>query len=146
MVVQGTGRGLVWMLAAGHAQAAEKGEDHRVTNPLAPLEPHFPRRAKNVIYLFMAGGPSHLELYDYKPKLQELTGKVIPPSYVEGKRFAFIKKDAKLLGTQPKFHRYGDSGLQMSELLPGIGSVADEICLIRSMMTEVLITALRSFI
>lgn len=121
----------------GLLAAKTGGAGSRATNPLAPQDGHHPPRAKNVIYLFMAGGPSHLELYDYKPKLQELSGQVIPPSYVEGKRFAFIKKDAKLLGTKRKFLRQGKSGLELSELLPNIGSIADDICLIRSMKTEV---------
>ena len=131
------GLGLASLLNDGQLQAASEAEDPRATNPLAPRDGHFPGKAKNVIYLFMAGGPSHLELYDDKPKLRELTGQVIPPSYVEGKRFAFIKKDAKLLGTKRKFVRYGKSGLEMSEVLPNIGSIADDICLIRSMKTEV---------
>jgi hypothetical protein len=127
------GLGLASLLSDGQIMA---GGD-RTTNPLAPLDPHHTPKAKNVIYLFMAGGPSHLELFDYKPKLQEFTGKVIPPSYVEGKRFAFIKKDAKLLGTVRKFRKYGESGIEMSEILPNIGSIADDICVIKSMKTEV---------
>ena len=119
------------------AAKTDDAKNRRLTNPLAPQDGHHPPRAKNVIYLFMAGGPSHLELFDYKPKLQELTGQVIPESYVEGKRFAFIKKDAKLLGTNRKFVRNGESGLELSTLLPHIGSMADDICLIRSMKTEV---------
>ena len=75
------------------------GEEH-LSNPLAPKKPHFPAKAKSVIYLFMAGGPSQLELFDYKPKLQELDGQVVPPSVVANKRFAFLKPDAKLLGTR----------------------------------------------
>ncbi len=105
--------------------------------PFAPREGHFPARAKNVIFLFQAGGPSHLELFDLKPKLQELSGQVIPQSYVENKRFAFIKKDAKLLGTARKFHKYGECGMELSELIPHVGGLADDICLIRSMKTDV---------
>lgn len=127
------GLGLASLL--GDRQASASGD--RSTNPLAPVDPHHTPRAKNVIYLFMAGGPSHLELFDYKPKLQELNGQVIPASYVEGKRFAFIKQDAKLLGTVRKFRKYGDSGIEMSEVIPQIGSIADDICLIKSMKTEV---------
>ena len=126
------GLGLASLLGDGAMAAGD-----RTTNPLATLDPHHAPKAKNVIYLFMAGGPSHLELFDYKPKLQEFSGKVIPPSYVEGKRFAFIKKDAKLLGTERKFKKYGESGLEISELMPNIGSIADEICVIKSMKTDV---------
>ena len=72
-----------------------------------PRPPHFAAKAKRVIFLFMAGGPSQLELFDYKPKLQELDGQIVPPEYTKNKRFAFIKGDAKLLGTQRKFARHG---------------------------------------
>ena len=130
------GLGLASLMSDGKLFAAP-GSDPRATNPLAPRDGHFPPKAKRVIYLFMAGGPSHLELYDDKPKLRELTGQVIPESYVEGKRFAFLKKDAKLLGTKRKYFKRGKCGTEMSELLPHIGSIADDICLIRSMKTEV---------
>jgi hypothetical protein len=90
-----------------------------------------------VIFFFMAGGPSHLELFDYEPKLQQLDGEVIPASYVENKRFAFIKKDAKLLGTRREFHRCGQSGREISELLPHLGSIADEVAVIRTVKTDV---------
>ena len=85
----------------------------------------------------MAGGPSQLELFESKPKLQQLDGQVIPTSYVANKRFAFIKKDAKLLGTKRKFTRHGESGQIVSECLPHIASIADEIAVIRSMKTDV---------
>ena len=132
----GTGVGaiaLASLLNQPALQAAAKPD----ATPFAPRQGHFPARAKNVIFLFQAGGPSHLELFDLKPKLQELDGQVIPPSYVENKRFAFIKKDAKLLGTRRKFQRYGECGMQLSELIPHVGSLADDICLIRSMKTDV---------
>ena len=103
----------------------------------SPQTGHFPARAKRVIYLFMAGGPSQLELFDYKPKLQQMDGKVIPSSYVENKRFAFIKKDAKLLGTRRQFLRWGDSGQQISSLLPHLGSIADDVAIVRTVKTEV---------
>ena len=106
-------------------------------NPLAPRAVHFPARAKSVIFMFMAGGPSQLELFDYKPKLQDLHGKPIPQSYIENKRFAFLKKDQTLLGTDRTFVRRGESGTEVSTLLPHIGSIVDEITVIRSMKTEV---------
>jgi hypothetical protein len=109
----------------------------RATNPLAPRQGHYPGVARNVIFLFMAGGPSQLELFDYKPKLQELHGQVIPESYVKNKRFAFIKKDATLLGTTRKFRRAGQCGAEMSELLPCLQGVADDLCIIKSMVTDV---------
>jgi hypothetical protein len=109
----------------------------RRTNPLAPLPTHFPAKAKNVIFLFMAGGPSQLELFDHKPKLNELDGQVIPASFVKNQRFAFIKQDAKLLGSRRNFRRWGESGAEISTLLPHIGSVSDDVAIIRSMKTDV---------
>lgn len=98
---------------------------------------HHPPKAKNVIYMFMAGGPSQLEMFDFKPKLQELEGKVIPESYVEGKQFAFLKKDAKLLGTRRKFKKHGESGMELSEVVPHLAEVADDITVLKSMKTDV---------
>src|SRR6266404_9404105 len=75
-------------------------------NPLAPKKPHFPAKAKSVIYLFMAGGPSQLELFDYKPKLQELDGKLPPPDLLKGYRAAFINPNSTFLGPKFKFAKY----------------------------------------
>jgi hypothetical protein len=84
----------------------------------------------------MAGAPSQLDLFDYKPKLVELTGQDCPESLFKKERFAFIKGVPKMLGTPHKFVRYGECGTEISELLPHTGSVADDICLVRSMFTE----------
>ncbi len=107
------------------------------TDAASRTMPHFPAKAKNVIFLFMAGGPSQLELFDHKTELQKLDGQVIPESYVKNKRFAFLKKDAKLLGTQRKFAQHGGSGQQISECLPHIASISDDITIIRTMATDV---------
>ena len=123
------------LLSGGQVEAAPNAD--RQQNPLAPRIGHFPAKAKQVSYLFMAGGPSQLELFDFKPKLQELHGKVIPESYVKNKRFAFIKRDAKLLGTNRKFVQCGQSGAQISTLLPHLQSVVDDICIVKSMSTDV---------
>jgi hypothetical protein len=104
---------------------------------MAPRLGHFPARAKNVIFLQMAGGPSQMDLFDPKPKLRELNGQPVPKSLVDGKRFAFLKADQKLLGSQREFSRFGKCGAEFSELLPHLGSVADELCIIRSMATDV---------
>jgi hypothetical protein len=85
----------------------------------------------------MAGGPSQLELFDYKPKLQELNGQVVPPQYTKNKRFAFIKGDAKLLGTRRKFARHGQCGAELSELLPRLAAIVDDVCIVKSMVTDV---------
>src|SRR5262245_20386969 len=97
------------------AAAADSSLRTRASDPLAPQPTHFPPRAKNIIFMFMAGGPSQLELFEPKPKLQELTGQQIPESFVANKRFAFIKQDAKLMGTKRNFAQHGASGQTISE-------------------------------
>ncbi len=106
-------------------------------NPLAAKPPHYAAKAKSVIHLFMAGGPSQLELFDFKPKLGELHGQVIPASFIENKRFAFLGKDPTLLGTKRQFARHGESGAQISECLPQTAAIADEIALVRTVATDV---------
>jgi len=105
--------------------------------PLAPRAPHFPAKAKNVIYLFMAGGPSQLDLFSDKPKLRELSGQTPPPSLMEGKRFAFLKGNETLLGSTRKYEQAGASGMTLSELLPHHRKIADEVCWLRGMATDV---------
>jgi hypothetical protein len=105
--------------------------------PLAARQSHFPGTAKNVIYLFMAGGPSQLELFTPKPKLNELSGQVIPESFVEGKRFAFLPKNATLLGCQRKFARHGECGAILSESLPHLARMVDDVAFVTSMKTDV---------
>src|SRR5262245_4350269 len=102
-----------------------KGPD----DPLTPKKPHFPATAKRVIFLHMAGAPSTLDLFDYKPKLQELNGKVCPDEYIRGQQFAFIKGKPKLLGTPHKFAKYGKSGQEISSILPHLHTVADKLCI-----------------
>jgi len=101
---------------------------------------HFAPRIDHVIYLFMAGGPSQLELFDYKPELQKWDSKPTPDSFLKGKRFAFMdtfsKETPKLLGTRREFKQYGQSGLWVSELLPNIGTVADDIAVVHGVSTE----------
>lgn len=106
-------------------------------SPLAARPPHFAPRAKSCIFLFQAGAPSHLDLFDPKPKLNELDGKPLPESMTKNVRFAFIKKEsAVLMGTHRKFTRYGDCGMQLSDRMPYTGQVADELCMVRSMHSE----------
>ena len=107
-----------------------------VTGPLAPKPPHFPAKAKAVIQLFMAGAPSQLELFDHKPKLAEIEGKPIPPEVIGGQRYAFIRPDAAVLGPQFKFARHGQSGAEISEMLPWLAGVVDEIAIVRSCRTD----------
>jgi hypothetical protein len=96
---------------------------------------HFPAKAKSVIYLFMAGAPSHLDLFDPKPKLRELDGQDCPDSLLKGERFAFIEGVPKVLGSPYSFDRHGDSGTELSELLPHLGGVVAEIAVVRSLHT-----------
>ena len=113
-------------------------ESPALVNPLAPKAPHFPARAKRIIYLFMAGGPSQFELFDYKPKLVELNGQPIPQSFIEGKRFAFMGSShgTKLLGTRREFKQHGQSGAWVSDLFPHTAKIVDEISLIHSCQAE----------
>jgi hypothetical protein len=103
---------------------------------LAPREPHFKGKARRVIHIFMAGAPSQLELFDYKPELTKLEGKPLPPSVIGGQRYAFIRPDAAVLGPRYKFSRHGKSGAELSEMLPHLATVADEICLVKSVSTD----------
>src|SRR3984957_4238100 len=107
-----------------------------VTGPLAPRPPHFKPKAKRVIYMFMEGAPSQLDLFDYKPKLIEMNMKPCPEELIKGERFAFIKGIPKILGTPHKFARHGQCGMELSALLPHLGGVADDITLVRSMVTD----------
>lgn len=105
-------------------------------NPLAPKQPHFPPKAKRVIYMFQAGAPSHLELFDNKPELTKNDGKLPPKELLQGYRAAFIDPNSALLGPKFKFAKHGNCGMELSEVLPHIASIADEICLVKSMQTD----------
>jgi uncharacterized protein (DUF1501 family) len=105
-------------------------------NPLAPKQPHFAPKAKRVIYLFMAGAPSQLDLFDYKPTLAKFEGKRIPPEIIGGQRYAFIRPDAAALGPRFKFAKHGRCGAELSEALPHLARVVDDICLVKSVRTD----------
>lgn len=107
-----------------------------VENPLAARQPHFAPKAKRVIYLHLTGSPPHLDLYDYKPKLVELDGQDAPESFLKGKRFAFTTGTPALLGTRREFTQCGEGGMWLSDAIPHMHSVADEICMINSMTTD----------
>ncbi|MDQ6705248.1 MAG: DUF1501 domain-containing protein, partial [Acidobacteriota bacterium] len=110
------------------------------SNPMQAKPGDFPAKVKSVIYLFMAGGPSQLELYDYKPALQKLNNQPMPDSLLTGKRFAFMdtftKDKPKLLGTKRTFKQHGQSGAWVSDLLPHIGAVSDNISFLKGVSTE----------
>jgi len=107
-------------------------------NPLEPKKTHFPAKAKSVIYLFMAGGPSQLDLFEHKPQLNALNGQPIPESYTAGKRFAFMNSThrSNLLGTRFNFQRHGGSGAWVSDLLPHTASMVDELSIVTTCKTD----------
>jgi len=107
-----------------------------VENPLAVKQPHFPAKAKRVIYIFQAGAPSHLELFDPKPELTERNGQLPPAELLKGYRAAFINPNSALLGPKFNFPKHGQCGMELSEVLPHIGKIADDICLVRTLNTE----------
>lgn len=107
-----------------------------LTNPLAPKMPHYAPKAKRVIFLFMAGAPSHLELFDHKPELVKWDGKLPPPDLIKGYRAAFINPSSTLLGPKFKFARHGKCGAELSELLPNLAGVVDDVSIVKSMVTD----------
>jgi len=105
-------------------------------NPLAARGPHYAPKAKRVIHLFMAGAPSQLETFDPKPMLTKYEGKPIPPEVIGGQRYAFIRPDAAALGPRFKFAQHGQSGAWVSEVMPHIAKIADDLCIVRSVKTD----------
>ena len=108
----------------------------QAADPLAPKRPHHAPTAKNVIFLFMGGGPSHLELFDNKPELAKHEGTLPPANLLEGYRAAFIDPNSTLLGPKFKFARHGESGAELSELIPHTAAIADDIAIVKSLVTD----------
>ncbi len=106
------------------------------SDPLAARMPHFAAKAKRVIYLHLTGSPPHLDLFDYKPELVKRDGQDCPDAFLKGKRFAFTSGTPKLLGTRRTFTQHGQGGVWMSDAIPHLHSVADDLCVIRSMTTD----------
>jgi len=107
-----------------------------IENPNGPKAPHYPGKVKNVIYIHMAGAPSQLELFEHKPELIKLNGQLCPPSLMEGKRFAFIRGIPKMLGPQAEFKQRGDSGAWISNYLPHLSTIADELTFLKAVHTD----------
>jgi hypothetical protein len=126
------------VLSPRSVAAAEAGTELELTNPLAPRQPHFAPRARSCIFIFMEGAPSQLDLFDPKPRLLELDGQPLPESIYKGVRFAFLKPEtAVLMGAKQRtWKKYGECGMELSDLLPHLGTVADDLLLVRSMHTE----------
>jgi hypothetical protein len=137
-----TRRGFFEQCAGGIGIAAlaqlmeSEGRAAADVNPLAPKQPHFPAKAKNVIFMFMEGGPSQLDLFDPKPALQKWSGKALPSEMTKDLRLAFTKPNAAVLASPRTFQPYGQSGIEFSDYIPNIGACADDLCLVRSMYTD----------
>lgn len=131
----GVGSMALTSLLADHRASSA---DTTLRSPLSPKPTHFLPKATNVIFLFMAGGPSQLELFEHKPKLTELNGQPIPDSYVAGKRFAFMDSSHRrnLLGGKRSFEQYGSNGTWVSDLLPHTAEIVDELTIIKTCKTE----------
>ena len=115
-------------LSSGSAAMADDAISS--ANPMQPRKTHFPPRAKNVIYIHLAGSPPTLDLFDYKPELVKRNGQDCPDEFLKGRRFAFTSGKPKLMGTPRKFAQHGKSGIWMSDALPNLPKVADELCVV----------------
>jgi hypothetical protein len=131
------GFGSLWLagqsLASSHSKTVPQ---HAPGNPLSPLAPPLPAKAKRIIFLHMDGAPSQLELFDYKPDLVKLDGKDCPQQFLSGKRFAFIQGTPKMLGPQYPFMQHGESGTWVSDRLPEFSKQVDKVCFIKTMQTD----------
>ena len=134
----GVGRAALAGLLGGSLPGAarESRAEGKASRILAPKKPHFTGKAKAVIHLFMAGAPSQLELFDYKPMLAKLEGKSLPPSIIGDQRYAFIRSDAAVLGPRFKFTRHGESAAEVSDAAPHFSKIVDDVCLVRSVTTD----------
>src|SRR5262245_31626715 len=130
--IRDCGVGLGKIAAAGLLLA----DTPKARGPLAPRKPHFAPKVKRVVHLFMAGAPSHLDLFDPKPALAKLEVKPIPPSVIKGQRYAFIRADAAVMGPRFKFKKAGKCGADIAEVMPHLGNVADELCFLRAVKTD----------
>ena len=128
----------VGAMALGSLLRKDGLADEKTKNAMSPKAPHFPAKAKSIIFLFMAGGPSQLELFDYKPKLYELNDQPIPQSYIEGKRFAFMDSSHRinLLAPKRQFAQHGENGTWVSDLLPYTAKIVDEITIVKTCATD----------
>ncbi len=127
-------------IALGSLLGAENSSAASTTptlaDPTAPKSPHFAPKAKRVIFMFMAGAPSQLDLFDYKPTLAKYNGKPVPPEVINGQKYAFIRPDAALYASEFKFAKHGKAGAEISEALPHLAGVVDDIAIVKSMTTD----------
>lgn len=127
--------GLGAMALAGLGGGQATGAERTASNPMSVLPAHFAPRAKRVIFFFMAGGPSQLDLFDPKPEMQRLNGQRVPESFLKNLVDPVIKGGATIMASPRKFIRHGQSGMEFSDLLPRLGACADDLCCVRSMYT-----------
>jgi len=133
----GLGKIALASLAAGSGmRSLQAAAGDVASTPFAPRVTHYGSKVKRVIYMFMAGAPSQLELFDNKPKLRELDGNPIPPSVIKGQRYAFIQPDAAVLAPRFPFQKHGQSGAELSDRLPHLAKVVDDIAIVKSVHTE----------
>ena len=126
-----------WSLMKAEALASSTASEPTGLDPMQPKRPHFAPKAKNVIFLFMVGGPSHLDMFDYKPALEKRQGEPIPESFIKGVKFAQItEKQPKLMGSKWKFSQHGQCGAYMSELVPHMSAIVDDIAFIRTLKID----------
>src|SRR5256885_6561982 len=127
------GAGGLGMIALAQMLGADQ---HKRTDPLAPKPPHFAPKAKNVIFLYMEGAPSHIDLFDPKPEMKKWDGQPLPEGMTKALKLAFIKRNAKVWASPRVFQRFGQCGMEFSDYLPHLATCADNICMVRSMFTE----------
>ena len=130
---------LASLIGPGTGASAEEGARtalRQVDNPLAPRQPHFPAKAKRVIYLHMTGSPPNLDMFDYKPELIKRSDQECPDEFLAGRKFAFTSGTPKLMGSPRKWKQVGENGMWMSDAVPHFHEVADEMCLVHSMHTD----------
>ena len=132
----GLGLGAIALRSLLHRELTAAPSQNSIQNPLAPHPSHFPARAKRIIYLHMVGAPSQLDLFDHKPALQAYDGKPCPDAFIQGKRFAFLRGHPTLAASRFNFARHGRSGHEISELLPHLAKVADDITIVKSLHTD----------
>ena len=123
-------------LLSQESRADDAASKDPTANPLAPQKPHFPAKAKNVIYLHMTGSPPNLDMFDYKPELIKHDNTDCPKSFLEGKRFAFTSGTPKLMGSPRSWKRFGKQGSWLSDAVPHFHDIADEMCFVHSMHTD----------
>ncbi|MEP7272149.1 MAG: DUF1501 domain-containing protein, partial [Acidobacteriota bacterium] len=132
----GVGLGSIALASLLENEALGQGTAAKTSNPFSAKAPHFAAKAKRVIYLFQAGAPSQLDLFDYKPQLAKYNGQPVPPEMVKDIDYAFIKRDAGLYASELKFARHGQSGSWLSEALPNLAGVVDELAIVPGMVTD----------